>query len=160
MDQTLLSYLDNLGIKYKPYTHPAVFTVAESKKLKQNVPGLHTKSLFLKDENNKFYLICMPGEKRLNIKQLEKELALKKLTFASSEELKEHLNLIPGSVSIFGMIYVKDVILIVDKQLWRAEKVGFHPNVNTATLEISHEGLEKFCNSLNAEKHILELENE
>ena len=119
---------------------------------------IHTKNLFLKDEGNKFFLVCMDAFKRLDLKILKEKLnAQKKLTFASSEELKKHLNLSPGSVSILGMIYSKYVVLILDKELWNAEKVGFHPNVNTSTLELNHENLEKLYTSLKTRKEVVSL---
>ena len=49
------------------------------------------------------------------------------------------------------------VKLILDKEVWGADIVGFHPNVNTSTLEIKHEDLKKFYNSLDCEKEIVEL---
>lgn len=158
MDETLLKYLETHNIKYKTHFHQAVFTVEESKKVDKGIPGLHTKNLFLKSEKGKFYLVCMPGDKRLDIKSLSKLLNAGKLSFAYPEQLKEHLNLTPGSVSIFGMIYAKSVKLILDKKVWDAEIVGFHPNINTSTLELTHENLEKFYNSLKSEKEIIELE--
>ena len=159
MDKHLFKYLDKLGIKYKIHEHPAVFTVEEADKIKEETPHiLHTKNLFLKDENNNFYLVSIYAYKRLDLKLLKEKLnAKKKLSFATAEQLKEHLNLTPGSVSIFGMIYAKSVALIVDKQVWDAEIVGFHPNINTSTLELTHQGLEKFYNSLKLKKHILQL---
>ncbi len=102
----------------------------------------------------------MNAYKRLDIKKLRDLLHAKnKLFFASSQELKEKLNLTPGSVSIFGMIYGQNngVCLIIDKQVWLAKKVGFHPNINTATLELTHENLEKFVNSLTCIKKTLSL---
>ena len=83
--------------------------------------------------------------------------AKKKLFFASGEELKEKLNLTPGSVSIFGMIYASDVTLIIDKEIWESKRAGFHPNVNTATLELKHHDLENFYNSLKSHRMIIEL---
>src|SRR3989344_3184998 len=159
MGKQLEKYLKKYDIKYKIHEHPAVFTVEESKRVIKSMPDvLHTKNLFLKDEGNKFFLVCMDAFKRLDLKILKEKLnAQKKLTFASSEELKKHLNLSPGSVSILGMIYSKYVVLILDKELWNAEKVGFHPNVNTSTLELNHENIEKFYNSLKTEKYILDL---
>ena len=78
MEKELESYLSKFNVKYKSHMHKAVFTVAESKNNPdiQKIPGLRTKSLFLKDENNQFYLVCMPGEKRLDIKRLEKNLKI------------------------------------------------------------------------------------
>ncbi len=157
MEQNLKNYLEKYNIKYEIYPHEAVFTVAESKKIKQKIPGLHTKCLFLKDEYSHFYLICLSAEKRLNTNQLRKKFNLKELYFASPEELKSNLNLTPGSVSLFGMIYSNSVFLIIDKDLWDAESVGFHPNINTATIVLNHENLEKFYNSLKAKKEIIEL---
>ena len=55
------------------------------------------------------------------------------------------------------MIYSRDVELIIDKEVWGAEKVGFHPNTNIATLELKHEDLKKFYDSLRSEKRIMEL---
>ena len=158
MDEKLSEYLKENSINFKEYLHKAVFTVAESSELKKSIPGLHCKCLFLKDEFVKFYLVAMPAEKRLDISSLRKGLNLKKLHFASEEELFDNLGLKPGSVSIFGMINASDdVTLIIDKSVWSADAVGFHPNINTATLVISHANLERFYNSLNNDKGVMEL---
>ncbi len=159
MDKQLKEYLEEHNIKYKTHEHPAVFTVEESEKIIISMPEVfHTKNLFLKDEGNKFFLVCMNAFKRLDLKSLKEKLnAKKKLTFANPEELKKHLNLTPGSVSIFGMIYSKNATLLLDKEVWDAKQVGFHPNMNTSTLELKHEDLKKFYDSLKAEKYILEL---
>ncbi len=157
MDQNLKSYIEKHKIKYKIYEHPPVFTVEESKKIKFKVPGLHTKCLFLKDSNNKFYLICLPAEKRLNTNLIRKKFNLKKLNFASPEELKSTLNLTPGSVSLFGTIYSKKVYLIIDQEIWEADLVGFHPNINTSTIVLDHDNLEKFYNSLKARKQVMDI---
>lgn len=156
MEAKLENYLKENSVNYIFHEHPAIFTVEESKKLIKNKTYLHTKSLFLKDENRNFYLISLSADKRLDIKFLEKHLSVKKLKFGSPEELKEKLRLTPGSVSLFGMINSTDVFLIVDKEIWAAEKSGFHPNINTATLEIDHNNLQKFYNSLNCRKEIID----
>lgn len=159
MEQKLKGYLEKHCVRYAIYEHPAVFTVAESKKLKHEVPGLHCKCLFLKDDSTKFYLVAMPAEKRLDMKKLRAELDVKKLHFATEGELLDKLGLKPGSVSIFGLInnVAYDVMFIVDKEVWDAESVGFHPNVNTATLVLKHEDLERFYNSIHNPKEIKEL---
>lgn len=157
MDSLLKSYLEKYNIAYKTYEHPAVFTVAESKNIKTKIPAEHTKCLFLKDEKYRFYLICIKAEKRLNTKILKEHFNVKELHFSSPEELKSQLNLTPGSVSLFGMIHISSAHLIIDKELWEASAVGFHPNHNTATLVLDHENLEKFYNTLNAKKEILQL---
>ncbi len=157
MDKNLLTYLKKYNINYKIHEHPPVFTVSQSIKLKLQINCLHTKNLFLKDEKGRFYLVCMAAYKRLNIKKLEEHLKVKKLKFSSSEELKKELNLPPGSVSIFGMIYAKNTHLLMDKEVYSASSSGFHPNINTATLEIDRVSLEKFYNSLSCSKEVINI---
>lgn len=159
-DKKLLSYLNKNGIEFQEFPHAAVFTVAESRKIKEKIPGQHTKNLFLKDEKNNFYLVCLPALKRLDIKDLEKQLEIKHLAFGSPEELKQHLNLTPGSVSIFGLIHSADVFLILDKEVYGSGLSGHHPNINTATIVLSKANLEKYLSSLKSKKLILALKNE
>ena len=158
MDENLLKYLEENGMEYITHLHEAVFTVDEAEKVDRDLPGLHTKNLFLTDKYGKFWLVCMDAYKRLNIKQLEKDLGCKKLSFASPDLLKEKLNLTPGSVSLFGMIYAdENVFLVLEKAVAEAEITGFHPNINTATLEIDQENLQKFVKSLRNEVIVVEM---
>lgn len=165
MDINLKTYLEKHNIQFILHIHPAFFTVSQHKELVKsnpslNIPGLHTKNLFLKDEKNNFFLVCLPAEKILDLKDLKEQLNIKgKLSFATSQELKDELNLTPGSVSIFAMIYAKSTTLILDKQIWESDLVGFHPNINTATLTLNHIELEKFTSSLNKKPLILSLKN-
>ena len=157
MDKNLEKYLKEKDITFIEHKHKPIFRVEEGKKLKKLIPAVHTKCLFLKDNNEKFYLLCTIGEKRVDMKNLRINLGVKKLHFASFAELKQHLNVNPGSVSIFGMIYSKEVILVIDKEIWESNRTGFHPNINTSTLEIDHKNLEKFINNLQGKKLIIQI---
>lgn len=157
MDKNLENYLNKNNIVYIQHKHKPVFTVEEAKSIKNKISALHTKCLFLKDENNSYYLICIEAFKRLNIKMLKEELNIKKLNFCSPEELKEELNATPGSVSIFAMIYAKKTNLIIDKDILLAKSSGFHPNINTSTLEIDKMNLKKYLDTLNSKYLIIDL---
>lgn len=159
MDNLLKEHLEKNDIKYVEYAHEAVFTVEESKKIKFSVPGLHCKCLFLKSDSERFYLVAMSANKKLDIKNLRKRLGLRKMHFGSELELWNKLKLKPGSVSIFGLInnYDKDVVFVLDKEVWDAENSGFHPNINTATIVIDHSNLQRFYNSISNEKSVLEI---
>jgi Ala-tRNA(Pro) deacylase len=63
--------------------------------------------------------------------------------------LKARLGLTPGSVSPFGLINdpAQSVRVIVDEQLRSAERLIFHPNINTASLSIAFEDFERFLAS-------------
>ncbi|MEK6856311.1 MAG: prolyl-tRNA synthetase associated domain-containing protein [Nanoarchaeota archaeon] len=157
MDKKLITYLTQRDIRYTVYNHPAIFTVSESKKLNLKIPGAHTKNLFLKDEKLNFYLICCLGDKRVNLKELKKHLSVKELHFASLEELKKELQTTPGSVSLFAMIYSSSVKLLLDQEIWDSDLVGFHPNVNTSTLVLTHKDLKIFYDSLKCRKEVLKI---
>ncbi len=150
MTQEVKASMEKLGIPYREYKHPAVFTVAESDKVTKYIPGIRTKNLFLRNNMGGFYLICMPSVKRLNIKHLKKYLQVKEIEFATPEELAAELQLKPGSVSPLAMIHAKHTILLIDEEVWNAEEIGVHPNKNTSTLVLKHDEFERFCATLAA----------
>ncbi len=139
--------LEQLKIPYKHYNHPAVYTVEEAEREIKNIEGTQTKNLFLREKKGKrHYLIILPANQDADIKSLAFKLKEKRLSFASPERLKEYLGLDPGSVSPFGLMNDKDcrVSVVIEEKLKKAEKIGFHPNKNTATVVLSWNGFEKF----------------
>ena len=46
----LFQWLDDLGVAYRTVEHKAIFTVEEGQDLKRDLPGGHSKNLFLKDK--------------------------------------------------------------------------------------------------------------
>jgi Ala-tRNA(Pro) deacylase len=151
-------YLEKLGINYKRFEHKAVFTVEEAKEIEENIPGVKTKNLFLRDKNKKNYLLfCLEAEAKANIKQLSEKLGLKHLSFASSEDLEKLLKLTPGSVSPFGLLNDEEnkVKLVIDKNILEGESVNFHPNDNRFTINLKTEDFKKYLDSLNNEVYFL-----
>ncbi len=141
------SFLTAHNISFQRYDHPAVFTVEESEKLSLDIPGAHTKNLFLRDEKGKrFFLVAVRHDKRVDLKQLRALLGVSNLSFGSPELLREKLGVEPGSVTLLGVVHdmEKQVEVIIDAGLWAADSLGCHPLVNTATLVISTEDMKKF----------------
>ncbi len=146
-------YLKNLNIEFRTFSHAPVFTCEQARKerIYENIKGIHCKNLFLKDrKSRKFYLVVMPENKPLNIEELGNLLG-HKLKFANEDNLKQLLELTPGSVSPFGLINDKEnkVCVVIDKKVWNSEYVSFHPNINTETLELKGEDFQKYIKSLN-----------
>ena len=52
----------------------------------------------------------------------------------------------PGSVSPFGLIHDRthQVRVVIDRDLKSADRVSFHPNINTVTLTIAGSEFERF----------------
>ncbi len=143
----VLGVLKSLNIPYDLHEHPAVFTVAEADPYYQDSSGGKSKNLFLRNRNkSKYYLVIIESSKRINLESLAKNLSEVKLSFASPEDLKNILGLTPGSVSPFGLINdtEKKTTVIIDRDLWKYDRLHYHPNVNTATVELSRDDFKKF----------------
>src|ERR1700726_2493286 len=99
----LFAMLDRLGIAYKTYSHPPVFTVDEAKALRGALPGGHCKSLFLKDKKAGLWLVVALEECRVDLKRLADELGAPRFSFGAAELLHEVLGVRPGSVTPFAV---------------------------------------------------------
>lgn len=146
-EREVLDRLDALAIPYVRHEHPPVATVAEAERYWTGLRGAHCKNLFLRNnKGNRHYLVVAEASRRIDLKALTGTLNEDRLSFASAERLKKYLGLEPGSVSPFGLIHDtnKEVRVVVDDGLRTAGKVSFHPNVNTATLEISFDDFALF----------------
>jgi Ala-tRNA(Pro) deacylase len=144
-------FLSENEIEFKLYYHPAVFTCEEAKKYFKDIPSLSCKNLFFKDKKTgRYYLVTLPVEKRMDIKQFATMVFSKHLSFANAEELFEVLKLTPGSVSPCGLIndHEQKTRFYIDKAVWDADAVNFHPNVNTESIELSKEMFRKFLDRL------------
>ena len=146
--------LDSLGIEYKIYEHPAVYTMEESAKEEEKLDlpenGVVVKNLFLKEHNSdKYFLVVTLGDKTADIKSLRRFLGTKPLSFATQEELDEKLGVNRGAVSPLAIINDTDksVSLIIDDSLKEDALMGVHPCENTSTLFISYKQLEKYAES-------------
>ncbi len=139
--------LEKIGIPYEKHEHPPVYTTEEADEYMRNIDAADTKNLFLRDQKGKnYYLVILPAEERADLKKLAGKLNEKKLSFGSSEKLKLYLGLEPGSVSPFGLINDEKakVKVLVNEKLLKENKIGFHPNKNTATVVISTKDFRRF----------------
>ena len=103
---------------------------------------------FLRDKKGKRHFLVTVGEdKQVDVKGLQETLGVQKLSFASPRRLQEHLGLTPGAVTMLGVLndmQGQHVEVIVDEAVWKARAVRCHPLVNTSTLVIPHNGIERF----------------
>ncbi|MCC9296281.1 prolyl-tRNA synthetase associated domain-containing protein [Clostridium sp. WLY-B-L2] len=138
--------LNELNIKYEVTNHPAVFTIEEMDDLGITDKGDVCKNLFLRDEKGKrHFLVVLDKDKKADLKSLQKQLGSTRLSFASAERLDKYLKLKKGEVTPLGVIndINASVEVVFDKILIGKDKLGVHPNDNTATVWISFEDLKK-----------------
>jgi Ala-tRNA(Pro) deacylase len=55
--EDLLAYLAALGVETETLDHPPLFTVEDSRTLRGEIPGGHTKNLFVKDKKGRLFLL-------------------------------------------------------------------------------------------------------
>jgi Ala-tRNA(Pro) deacylase len=93
--------------------------------------------------------VILEISKQADLRQLVKIVGDDRLSFGSPERLKANLGLTPGSVSPFGLIHDvrHGVRVIVDEDLRSAERLIFHPNINTASLAIRSADFVRFLES-------------
>lgn len=147
IERQVLEALDALGVAYVRHEHPPVATVEEAEKHWGALKGTHCKNLFLRNyKGNRHYLVIAPVTRGIDLRRLNAALGEDRLSFASPERLKRWLGVEPGSVSPFGLVNdgERHVRIVCDEALRASPFLGFHPNVNTATLEIAFADLEKF----------------
>ena len=139
--------LDGLGIRYERHEHPAVFNAEDASTFWDPIPGVQCKNLFLRNKKgDRHYLVVVEIGKRVDLKDLVRTVADDRLSFGSAERLMAELGLTPGSVSPFGLINDADgsVRVLIDQDLKGADRLIFHPNINTASVVVSWGDLERF----------------
>ena len=147
----VLNFLSLHDIEYVLHEHEAVFTTEEAKAHAGDIPGLACKNLLLRNrKKTRYFLLVLPADKPTNIKEFAGRVGAKNLSFASADALMEKLGLTPGSVSPFGLINdtAGSVELFVDQEVMDAAIVTFHPNINTATLELTKQMFRKYLEVL------------
>lgn len=142
----LIAFLDGLGVRSRTWDHPAVFTVGESGAIKDEIPGAHTKNLFLKDSKDQLWLISAEAHAAIDLKRLHTVIGSGRLSFGKPELMAETLGVTPGSVTAFGLINDRNhqVRFVLDLTLAEAEVVNFHPLTNTATTSLSGADFRRF----------------
>ncbi|CAN7602090.1 prolyl-tRNA synthetase associated domain-containing protein [Rhizobium leguminosarum] len=145
--EQLLAFLDGLGIAHKTVDHAPVFTVAESVALRDEIPGGHTKNLFVKDKKDRYFLLTVEENAAVDLKQVHSAIGGSgRVSFGRPEKLMEYLGVVPGAVTAFGAINdtAENVTFVLDAELMAHEIVNCHPLSNDATTSIASSDLIRF----------------
>jgi|TARA_R110002072_G_scaffold12038_28_gene53098 Ala-tRNA(Pro) deacylase len=157
--EALLTRLSHLEITQKTLRHQAVFTVEEAKTLRANLPGGHTKNLFLRNKKGAMWLVTCLEDRQIDLKVLGEKLAAGRFSFGSAARLMQFLGVTPGAVTPFAVINDKarQVTQVLDKGLFDHQLLNFHPLDNCQTTAITAEDLLTFLAAENHAPIILDL---
>lgn len=137
--------LKNMNISYDVIEHAAVYTVDEMDELNIDDKNEIAKNLFVRDDKKKrYFLIVIKNNKKADLKKIKEELNCRRLSFASEQDLDKYMKLSKGSVTPFGVLNDAEckVEVVFDKDILLFNRIGVHPNDNTATVWISPKDLE------------------
>jgi Ala-tRNA(Pro) deacylase len=145
-EAALLARLEALGIDWAYHAHPPLFTVEDSRALRGDLPGLHVKNMFLKEKKGGLWLVTCREDRRIRIRDLEREIGARNTSFGKPELLREALGVSPGAVTPFAAINDAEgrVRVVLDRAVLAAEIVNAHPLHNEATIAVSPQGLVRF----------------
>jgi len=158
--QKVLQKLNQLNISYEITNHYAVYTTDEMEELGLTEHGNVCKNLFIRDAKGKrHFLVVLDKDKQADLKKIREQLGTTGLSFASEERLSKYLNLSKGAVSPLGVVNDEEhlVEVVFDKDLINKQKLGIHPNDNTATVWISFDDLKKLIDNNGNTIHYLNI---
>ena len=154
----LNEFLADLGISVSTVRHPPLFTVADSQALRGEIHGGHTKNLFLKDKKDNYFLVTVGEEAVVDLKQIHQLIgAASRVSFGKPEMLMELLGVIPGAVTVFGLINDTEgkVKVVLDQELMSHDVINGHPLTNEATTSIAAADLIRFVEATGHDPVIL-----
>ena len=125
--------------------------------MRGQIPGGHTKNLFLRDKKYELYLVVAEEDAAIDLKGLHRLLgASGRFSFGAADLLREVLGVEPGAVTPFGAINDAQsrVSVVLDAALMAHDTLNFHPLVNTMTTSIKRDDLVKFLKSTGHEPRI------
>ncbi|MBB5691384.1 prolyl-tRNA synthetase associated domain-containing protein [Roseomonas alkaliterrae] len=158
----LLARLAAAGIAAETRHHRPVFTVAESRDLRGDLPGGHTKNLFLRPAKGEgpFLLATLEEERQVSVNALARLAGAGKVRMASAEELQATLGVPPGAVTPFGLVNAAPgtVRFVMDRHLAEGfDRIWVHPLTNAASTGLAPADLLRFLAALGHPALLLDL---
>lgn len=127
------NYLTKNKLKFEILKHKTVYTaydLAQTTRLKLEQIG---KTLFVKADKD-YYVVLLPGHRRLNLPKLKKILKAKKVSIVKEKEMAVRLKIKPGAITPFGSLY--KVGVVVDSSLAKVTDALFGAGSFTESLRV------------------------
>lgn len=158
--EDLLDYLASLAIEAETVDHPPLHTVEDSQALRGDIPGGHTKNLFVKDKKNRLFLLVLGETTAIDLNRVHEKIGAQgRVSFGAADLLEEVWGVRPGAVTPFGAINdaAGKVRVVLDQAMMVHERLNFHPLVNTRTTGLASADLIKFLRATGHEPMVVAL---
>ena len=138
--EQVMKKLDELGVSHETITHPPLYTVEQSKQVNFELPGAHTKNLFLRNKKGLMFLLTVEPDHKVDLRALRNDIQRPggQFAFASTERLGKFLGVVPGSVSPLALLndHEGKVEFFIQSSLLNQEWIYLHPCRNTHSTRI------------------------
>ena len=136
--ETIMAHIRALNIPHEYHEHAPAYTMEDC----LGLPYAETDVTFCKNlllcntPRTAFFLYVTLPDKPFRTGDVSKRLGSSRLSFAPAEDLREMLQLTPGSLSPLGLWFDGEqrIRLAIDKDVQREGRIAFHPCDNTATV--------------------------
>ncbi len=131
------TWLSDESVEFREVHHEVTLTSEESAKARGEDISIGGKALVLK-VNDSFKIMILSAAKKLDSSAVKKYFSVKKIRFASKDELLELTGLVPGSVPPFGRPII-DLDLYVDNSILANDKIAFNAGSLTDSIIMKRE---------------------
>lgn len=139
LEEKIFSLFERLKIDYEYVFNDVVETMEECIEIDKALNCEIRKSILLTNKKHTtFFLVVLPAKKNLDVKLLEKKIGISGLSFASGEEMKRILGVIPGSLTVLSVISDLDdyVQVIIDKEILDSKYFACNTGTNQRHIKI------------------------
>ncbi len=145
------------NIPFELYNHRAIYTNEDALVVKkeQGFTGTETKSLFLKDKEDAYYIYLTFTTKKSDFKKVSKLIG-KRVSVVPAEKMEELTGQKPGAVSPFG--YEFNVPVVIDEALLEQQKIVFAPGRPDQTMVVNVADLKEIGEILGLQVYYLPVE--
>jgi Ala-tRNA(Pro) deacylase len=116
--------------------HTPVFTSEEAAQVRGTSLSSGAKALVCKADE-RFVLLVMPANRRLDSKLARSSLGIKSLRFATREEVLELTSLTPGSIPPFGQLFALQTYC--DAALAVEDRINFNAGDHSVSVSMRYE---------------------
>ena len=139
MDAHVLTAIRGLlrqrGVEFQELHHRPTYTSAESAHARGGDLRVGGKALLLKTDE-RFSLFVLSGAAKVDSAAIRRHLAVKKVRFATADELLSLIGLVPGCVPPFGRP-ILEVDLFLDSAMLKNHTIAFNAGSLTTSIVMS-----------------------
>lgn len=133
----LRTFLHDQEVSFREVEHEVTLTSEDSAAARGEPLRIGGKALVIKT-NKDFRLFVLPADRKFDSSNVKKQLGVKKMRFATREELLELTGLVPGSVPPFGEP-ILPLPLCVDEAIKQNDRIAFNAGSLTTSFVLAME---------------------